>query len=365
MDCARRWRSSLFYDERKKMSCVAVPRVPLYQMGALQLRRQLSGESNDWKEFEEQVTRVYGNGRYKIKLRSLSGVVRAPSVPLYQMGTLGWHQYLGQAGPQAVAAGGSIAAASVPAIASMAPGLIAVSAIPVVGAAIAVVAAIIAGLWAAHDKRVAGAKAENQAINSAVQTFDAALKAIFAAANSSDATQNITAAEAQSLLPPLLQTFWQKMAPFTTAAGAADASHGGQSCGTPQPNPGQPSICTATTGATMVGGHACNKDCTATCCVGCNDLVPTIAEAMAIFQNPAGGTMWVCTVYGSKYGATLRSAYQLTYTPPTVTAAATASGVASTAAGAVTAAETAAAAAGLPSWLPLAAGAALLFLLMK
>ncbi len=347
------------------MSCVSVPRVPLYQMGAVGLRRQLSGV-DDWKEFEEQVTRVYGNGHYNIKLRSLSGVVRAPSVPMYQMGAAGWRQQqLGQAGPQAVAAGGALVAASVPAIAAAMPGLIAVSMVPVVGAAIAVVVALIAGLWAAHDKRVAGAKAENQAINSAVQTFDASLKAIFAAANSSDITQNISAQTAQGLLPPLLQTFWQKMAPYTTAAGAADASHGGQSCGTPQPNPGQPSICTATTGATMVGGHVCNKDCTATCCVGCNDLVPTIAEAMALFQNPAGGTMYVCTVYGSKYGANLRSAYQLTYTPPTVTAVATASGVASTAAGAVTAAESAATAAGLPSWAPLALGAVALLFLLK
>lgn len=346
------------------MSCVSVPRVPLYQMGSVALRRQLSGDS-DWKAFEEQVTHVYGNGRYKIKLRSLSGVVRAPSVPFYQMGTLGWHRQLGQVAPKAVAAGGSIAAASVPAVAAAFPGLIATAAIPLIGAGIAVVTAIIAGLWAAHDARVAGAKAENQAINSAVQTFDSALKAIFAAANSSDATQNITASQAQSLLPQLLQTYWAKMLPYTKAPGAADASNGGQSCGTPQPNAGQPSICTATTGATMVGGHVCNKSCTATCCVGCNDLVPTIAEAMALFQNPTGGTMWVCTVYGSSYGASLRSAYQLTYTPPTVTAAATASGVASTAAGAVTAAESAAAAAGLPSWLPLVAGAGLLFLLLK
>jgi len=334
-------------------------------MGALQLRRQLSGASSEWQDFEEQVTRVYGNGHYKIKLRSLSGVVRAPSVPFYQMGALGWRQQqLGQSGPQAVAASGAIVAAATPALVkNLAPSL--VSSIPLIGAGIAVLTAVIAGLWAAHDKRVAGAKAENQAINSAVQTFDAGLKAIFAAANSADATQNITATQAQSFLPQLLQTFWQKMAPYTTAAGAADASHGGQSCGTPQPNAGQPSICTVSTGATMVGGHSCNKDCTATCCVGCNDLVPTIAEAMALFQNPTGGTMWVCTVYGSSYGANLRSAYQLTYTPPTVTAAATASGVASTAAGALSEVQTAAAAAGLPSWMPLAAGAVLLLLLLK
>jgi len=325
-------------------------------MGALSLRRQLSGASDEWKEFEEQVTRVYGNGHYNIKLRSLSGVVRAPSVPLYQMGAIGWRRHqLGQAGPQAVAAGGSMAAAALPSVVAMFPALMPLAAIPIVGAAIAVVAAVIAGLWAAHDKRVAGAKAENQAINSALSTFDASLKAVFAAANSNDPTQNISAAVAQQMLPQLLQIFWQKMTPYTSAAGAADASHGGTNCGT---------VNTANPCSGMIGGHFCNDSCTATCCVGCQDLAPTIAAAMQVFQNN-GGTMTACTVSPSKYGVTARASYQLTYTPPTITAASTASGVASSAAGAVTAAETAAASAGLPSWAPLAAGALLLFFLVK
>ena len=337
------------------MSVVNVPSTPLYQLGAVGLRRQLSGAS-DWRQFEERVLQVHGAGRYTIALRpNLAGVVRAPRVPMYQLGAVHLRShYLGQAGPQAVAAGGTLTAAALPSLVAAFPALMPLAAVPVVGAAIVVVAAVIAALWAAHDKRVAGAKAENQAINSAVATFDAALKAVFDAANSSDPTKNITAQQAMQLLPGILQTFFQKMAPFTSAPGAADASHGGVNCGTLPPGP---NFCTG-----MIGGHACNSSCTATCCVGCQDLTPTIAAALQVFQN-GGGTMTACTVYGSKYGANKRQGYQLTYTPPIT--ASTAAGVASSVASAANTVSSAAVAAGLPSWAPLAGAALALFLLLK
>jgi hypothetical protein len=351
------------------VSTVSVPALPLYQMGAQNLRDQLAAAvANGWERYQEKVIANPSKGNFTILLRKdpmLGGYgspklgancVWAPNTPLHSLGATHLRAQLrratlGQEGPQAVAAGGSLVAASVPTIlpllTTLTPTLTA--AIPLIGAGIAVLTAVIAGLWAAHDKRVAGAKAENQAINSAVSTFDQALQAVFAAANSSDATQNITAAQAQQVLPGILQTFWQKMSQYTSAPGTADASHGGTSCGT-VPTTGNP--CSG-----MIGGHACNDSCTATCCVGCQDLVPTIAAAMQVFQN-GGGTFTACTVYSSKYGVTQRPGYSLTYTPPTVTASATASGVASQV-------ETAATAAGLPSWAPLAAGAVLLLLLLK
>ena len=39
-------------------------------------------------------------------------------------------------------------------------------------------------------------------------------------------------------------------------------------------------------------------------------------QAVQVLNNPAGGTIEVCTVYGSKYGANLRSGYSLSYKPP-------------------------------------------------
>lgn len=340
------------------MSIVSAPHTPLHQLGAVALRRQL-GDDPEWKRYEEQVINVHGAGRYTILLRpTLSGLaasgplgpacVKVPSVPLYQLGALHLRSHLGQSGPSAVATGGSIAAALLPKLFPAAAGAGPLAPIAIAAMGVALLASVIAGLWAKHDARVKGAKAENQAINSAVSTFDQTLKAVFAAANSSDATQNITAAQAISALPGLLQTFFQKMAPFTSAPGAADASHGGANCGTV--NMAAP--CTG-----MVGGHACNKDCTATCCVGCQDLAPTIAAALQVFQN-GGGTITACTVYGSKYGANQRNGYTLTYTPPTITASATASGVESSISSVATAA-------GLPSWAPMAAGAVLLLLLLK
>ena len=184
-----------------------------------------------------------------------------------------------------------------------------------IGAGVAVLVGVLASLWSAHEARIKGATQENQAINSAVQTFDAGLKAIFAAANSTAVGTNITAAQAAQYSQQLLQQFFAQMAPFTHAAGAADASNGGANCGSTSLNPGGP--CTGTP-----GGHVCNAQCTATCCVGCQDLYPTILQALQVFASPTGGTITACTVYSSKYGAAQRGSYTLTYTPPAASSAA-------------------------------------------
>lgn len=304
------------------MATVSAPYIPLYQMGS---------------------------GQCPPPVRTPQ-TVRAPRTPLYQMG--GWH--LGQSGPADVAAGGSILAAAAPSlIKSLAPALTA--SIPIIGAGIAVVTAVIAGLWSAHDARAKAAKAENAAINSAVSTWDQGMQAIFAAANSSDATQNISGAQAAQLVQQLLQTFWQKMAPLIGPKGTADNSNLGVNCGTYVAGVTQP--CSP--------GHPCSSSCTATCCVGCNDLWPSSLEAIRVLESPTGGSVNVCTVYSSKYGASQRPGYTLTYKPPTITAAATAAGVAASTESALTTLSTTATAAGLPSWAPLAAGALLLFMMLK
>jgi hypothetical protein len=217
-----------------------------------------------------------------------------------------------------------------------------------IGAGVGILVGIIAGLWAAHSARVAGATHENQAINSAVQAWDASMKAIFAAANSSDPTQNISGADAAQQVSAVWAQFWQAMSPYMHAPGTADASMGGANCGNGTLNPSGP--CAGTP-----GGHMCNNSCTATCCVGCQDLYPSYLQAIQVLNSPAGGTVQVCAVSPSSYGAQSRAGYTLSYTPPAISpAAGLTSGLSSLFGGA----------AGGSSWLPLLAiGAAAFFLL--
>lgn len=238
-----------------------------------------------------------------------SPTVLAPRVPLYQRGWLGAGTP-GAGGAQIIGASSAVAATAattlLPGSALVTSGLLAANMVPLIGTGIAVLGGIIAGLWAKHAARVAGAKDENSAINSAVSTFDSVVKAIFSAANSTDPSTNISAAQAAAQCQQLMQTFWQQMAPHMSGPGRADSSNMGSNCG--QVNSADP--CSG-----MIGGHKCDKNCTAGCCVGCQDLVPTVAQAVAVFQA-GGGSVKVCTVYGSKYGAAQRSGYTLTYKQP-------------------------------------------------
>jgi hypothetical protein len=171
-----------------------------------------------------------------------------------------------------------------------------------IGAGVALVVGLIAGFWAAHAARVAGAKDENAAINSAVTAFDQSIKALFDAANKGQ----IQAADAVNVCEQIRQQFWQGMAPHMTGPGRADTSNFGQNCGTVDPS----NAC-----AIPIGAHACDKHCTAGCCVGCHDIMPVIVQAQQVFQA-GGGTVTVCKVYGSHYGANARESYTLTYKPP-------------------------------------------------
>jgi len=284
-----------------------------------------------WRRYTEQVEQVHGGGRYTILLQEqplylqgyapvrhkprFGNLIVAPKTPLYQ---------LGQITPSAgITAGGQAVTTAVSSKAPVGPtvlnttstGLMAIApatgpAAPFVLAA-AVVMKIIAGFWAAHDARVAGAKQENAVVNSAVLAFNQSLKAIFAAVNATDSTQ-ITAADAITACENLLTTYWGRMQGQMTGPGRADASYGGSNCGTPVPG----NIC-----GEMTGGHKCDKSCTAGCCVGCNDLTPTIAAAIAVLQS-GGGTFQVCHVFGDKYGLSDSASYSLTYTPPTASSSA-------------------------------------------
>ena len=244
--------------------------------------------------------------------------VRQPSYPLYE----GWGLHgLGQEGPQIVKATAPVAAASTTAILStVEAGTTIGSWAGPIGAGVGVLIGIIAGLWAAHSARVKGAKQENQAINSAVATWDAGMRAIFQAANSSDPTINVSGPAAAQQVQQLWGQFWAMMSPYLHAPGTSDASGGGMNCGSPQLNPAGP--CAGTP-----GGHKCDASCTATCCVGCQDLYPSMLQAVQVLNSPQGGTVQVCTVSGSKYGANARSGYTLTFTPPQISPVSTSGGI--------------------------------------
>jgi hypothetical protein len=252
--------------------------------------------------------------------------VRAPKTPLYLLGDRGLRglaasRGLGAAsastllplliGPAVVSkSGGAVSSALESAAAGAAQG----AKFGPIGAAVGAVAGAISGLWASHNARAAGAKNENTALNSAVTAFDGSLKAIFAAANSTDVSSQITPAQAIQLLQQNLQSYWQGMAPFMTGPGRADASSGGSKCSS-----------VVTCNQQSSPGLKCDSGCTAGCCVGCDVLTPTINQAIALF-NAGSGTLNVCEVYGSGYGAVTRPSYTLTYTPPAATAAAAAAG---------------------------------------
>jgi hypothetical protein len=174
-----------------------------------------------------------------------------------------------------------------------------------IGAGVGAVVGIIAGLYAAHAARAKGAKSENEAVNAFLPAFDQGLKTIFQQANSGQ----LSAADAISAIDNLWAQWWANMAPYQSGPGRADSSKGGTQCGSGQINPAGP--CQGT-----IGGHKCDKSCTAGCCVGCQALYQTILQAVQVFQNPAGGSITACSVSGSKYGASARGSYSLTYTPP-------------------------------------------------
>lgn len=239
---------------------------------------------------------------WKIPQRRLSQTVRAPQTPI---NSLGWRDLagLGVSAPAAVASLAPVAATGTSIAAAGAAG----SWAGPIGAGVGILVGLIAGLWAAHDARVKGAKTENAVMNSAVQAFDASLQAIFAAANSGQVTGAQAASECQSVLA----TYWSEMRPYQSGPGAADASNGGSGCASV-------TVCNQQTAP----GLPCNKSCTAGCCVGCDVLTPTINQAIAIFQA-GGGTLSVCPVYGSSYGGSDRASYTLTYAPPAPTATST------------------------------------------
>lgn len=255
------------------------------------------GADGPWKRYEEIVTKRYRNGHYEIALRESgagSGIRPLGAISAQGAGLLSTAGAVGATiGVSSLAAGTALGSFAGP-----------------IGAGVGALVGIIAGLFEASTARAKGATEENQAINEYLPAWDSGMQAIFAAANNGTATP----AECTSAVQQLMSSWWQAAAQFKGLPGVADASNGGSNCGTYTPG--------VTTACSPTGGPGCGKSCTAFCCVGCNDLMPSAQYAIYLFQKPGGGSLNVCTVYSSKYGAKQRSSYTLTYTPPKAPAAA-------------------------------------------
>jgi hypothetical protein len=165
-----------------------------------------------------------------------------------------------------------------------------------VGALVAIPIVLGLGLLAAHDKRVQIAKKENAAVVQAVQAFDADMKTVFNALNSG----NITEAQAIQYLQTMETAYWSFIKPYQQAQQIA--------CGTPTPGTG-----------CKTGQVKCDKKaCTAGCCVGCDDINGSIANAIYVIQNH-GGSFNVCTVFPSlQFENPGRPGYKVDYVAPSL-----------------------------------------------
>jgi hypothetical protein len=166
-------------------------------------------------------------------------------------------------------------------------------ALPGVGIAIAI---IIGSLFAAHAKRVAGAKQENTILNSLIPTVQQAVSAVFDALNNGTTTPQ----DAASALDQISQQYWQA---------ASQVEHGPGQAG------GQGTCSSRYADSKGAIGAPCNKDCTASCCIGCGWVENWVGEGKKIISAGGGSKSWPA-VPGNSYGLQTFPGLSVTYTPP-------------------------------------------------
>jgi hypothetical protein len=241
-------------------------------------------------------------------------------------------------GTQAAVQAGTIAAGSALSVA-----------IPVAGAALSVV---IGALLAAHAKRVADAKQENQNLTDLIPTVMNAISTVFQQANSGAATP----AEAIAAMQQIQQGYWQSVAAFETAPGQAGGSGSCKNLSFAQWK-------TMTTSPTT-----CNKSCTASCCIGCNVINQWVIRAINMFQTGTSNDGWQWgTVVGNQFGLSNFSPPNWQYTPPAggvTTGSAAATSVAQSVAN-VASTVTSGSILGIPLWLILVVGGVGIWFVMQ
>jgi hypothetical protein len=207
-------------------------------------------------------------------------------------------QYVPPNSPSTGAAIGSTALTSGAAIGGSALVLghlgIAASAVPVVGIVISAVAAVAAALLAAHEKRLTGAKNENEAVDQWIPVFDSFVTSVVNAYNN----KTIDAYHAAMICQQFDQTLYSKFRGFV----------------------GQPG--TAWNDSTGMQGK-CDTTCTVGCCVYFGDLGPVLNNISYVLGYPTGkwgqgdprinGRTITCPkVYPSKYSSYSRDLYTVT-----------------------------------------------------
>lgn len=164
---------------------------------------------------------------------------------------------------------------------------------------------VVGGLLKAHEVRLRNAKNENQYIQQVTAAYDEGLKQLFSDANAG----NLTASEAINECHAISKWCWDQISSWQGQAGIA---------ATPCVSNFHP----APPDADNNDGTICNKQCTAGCCVGCNDLDSGIENCIYVFSQ-GGGTAKIPTVNPSpsKYDNPGRVGYTLTYSPPPLSSA--------------------------------------------
>ncbi len=174
----------------------------------------------------------------------------------------------------------------------------------VIASSLGIIGSVVGGLLAAHSARVAGATAENSGIDNIVPAIDADVKEINAAYRAGQ----ITPTMAVTYLMQVRDQYWSYMGQFQGKPGVAT-----RAC--PPGQVGGPLTILAgyTTGTSgcVTGQPTCDKTCTAGCCVGCSAINGGIANQVWAIQTGYRGPVGMCKVFGSKFGAHDRAAYQL------------------------------------------------------
>lgn len=179
-------------------------------------------------------------------------------------------------------------------------------ALPFVGAAIAPIFQMLA----AHSARVKGAQTENQLLSEIQPAVQQDITSIIAARNS----RQITDSQAFTALTQVQENYWNAVAGVEHSAGQAGGPQDCLQYNPPQKPVGYNQYVLAGT-LDYWHANACNNSCTASCCVGCSNIMNWLASAHAAIQNGRPTTIYFRGIVGSHYGNPGMNAWTLKYTP--------------------------------------------------
>jgi hypothetical protein len=185
---------------------------------------------------------------------------------------------------------------------------------------LSIITSLLGGIWQAHLVRLKNATAENTFLPELISAFDASIKTVFDQANQGAISSDV----ALQALASIRQSYWGQVSSFvqsTKGKGTAVSPCTTTEFDPPPPNADDPGKTGkhGTDASKFVGPwgtHCGGSTCTATCCVGCNNVEVALANCEFVFSN-GGGTAKIPAIGAemSKYGSwSGRATYSLTYT---------------------------------------------------